>query len=204
MKIIVALMLLLCEFSQLLVATDVLPPQKQPTLSFEVWQQDYMFSTTLNITSEHAYLGSIVKSPFRIRTSYELFGPKGDYEGVGICRFITLGGGVWQAQIDLYDTKKIKIGAIEGEAAPHTTTQFFLYNEERECVGIARLDFSNSKFIIVHPSTEQPLVSFKRNYVRGIVDYWNVTIHVLDAIDLKLIKIFAAFAVDSQDEFQND
>lgn len=205
MRTVFSFIFFLCTFSELIDAAQTLPFKKHQTLSFEVRQHDYMFSTILNITSDHSHLGSIVKSPFRIRTSYELLNPKNEYEGVGICRFLTLGGGTWEAQIDVYDAKKIKIGEIRGEVIPNRPIQFFLYNDENICLGIACLDSLKSKFTIVHPENDQQrLVVLKRNYVRGIVDYWNVTINVIDAIDLRLIKIFAAFAIDSQDEFREN
>lgn len=202
MNVIFSIAILFCGVSHFLCATEGVQVQKSPPFSFEVRQQDHMLSTILDITSDHVYLGSIVKNHLRIRISYELLGPKGEYEGMGFCRYLTLGGGRWSAQIELLDPKKEIVGLIKGEVIPNGSVRFFLYNEEERCVGIADLDELKSKFTIVNPEDEQQLLAtLKRNYVRGIVDYWNVTIHKIDEIDLRLIKVFVAFAIDSQDEF---
>lgn len=179
---------------------------KEDALKFDVIQKDYMFSTVFEFNSPDDFLGSVVKSVFRIRTNYDLYDKNGNYESVGICRILTLGVlYAWGTEVDVYDPNDAYLGMIDGQVVTGAGAKFSIYNGAAERVGIAYLDWGNSGFTIVDPDNEsRHIASLKRNFIEGVIDTWSVAVYDRKAIDLRLIKTFAAFAVDSQEHFAED
>lgn len=175
-------------------------------LAFEVRQQSYQFSTIFDLTSNKGLLGTVVKSSFRIRTNYDVYDAFGIYEGVGVCRILTLGSFYkWGTEIDVYDKDGYYAGMVDGQAVTGASAKFSIYDAQGIRVGIAYLDLSNSAFTIVDPNNEQRhIAGLKRNFIENVVDHWSVKVYDPTAIDLRIIKIFAAFAVDSQASFKPD
>jgi hypothetical protein len=196
-----SLILLLCCANDVYAAT-----KNQKKLSFEVHQKNYTFSTCFEMNSGDQPLGSIVKSCFSIRTNYILYDHLGNYEGDGVCRLFTLGAfRSWGTEIDVYDKNDVKIGLIDGQVATSAAAKFSIYNAEGNRVGIAYLDLSKSGFTIVDPENENHLlVSYKRNFVQDTIDHWDVVVYEKDVIDIRIIKVFAGFCVDTQKNFKKD
>ena len=72
-------------------------------------------------------------------------------------------------------------------------------------MGIAYLDLTDSGFAIVHPEkTTHYIARLTRNFVQDQIDSWDVVVYDVDAIDPAIIKVFAAFAVDYQEDFKRD
>lgn len=156
--------------------------------------------------SDKGFIGSVSKSTLRVRTNYDLYDSKGNYEGVAICRILTLGSIYsWAREMDIYDQNKMYVGLIDGQAATAAGAKFSIYNAEGTCVGIAYLDLNKSSYTIVDPKNDRHhLASFKRNFIKDTVDHWDVAVYDKDCIDIRIIKIFAAFAVDTQNDFKKD
>lgn len=175
-------------------------------LNFEVHRQDYTFSSIFDCLGENDFLGTVVKSSFRVRTHYDLYSVQGNYEGTGICRALTLGAFYdWAREIDIYDSIGDYIGMIDGQFATEAKAKFSIYNGLGARVGIAYLDHASSSFTIIDPNNDNHYIAYlKRHFVNNAVDHWNVTVYDEDAIDLRIIKVFAAFAVDSQNSFRED
>lgn len=175
-------------------------------LTFNTQQQDYLFSTIFDFSSENGSLGSALKSSFRIRTNYDLYTPLGDYEGTGTCRLLTLGVVYsWGTEIDIYDQNHAYLGMIDGQVVTGAAAKFSIYDAEGMRVGIAYLDRNQSIFTIVDPENEQRYIaSFRRNFIKDTVDNWNIQVYDQETIDRRIIKIFAAFAVDTQETFKED
>jgi hypothetical protein len=180
-------------------------PDSNP-LEFNVHQQDYTFSTVFEMNSKERNLGSVVKSSLRVRTNYDLYDSKGKSEATGICRILTLGAIYsWAREIDLYDTNEKYIGMIDGQAVTGSGAKFSIYDAVGNRTGIAYLDNNSSSFTILNPKNERlHLAKFKRNFIKDTIDNWDVTVYEKEALDLRAVKIFAAFAVDTQEDFKED
>lgn len=180
--------------------------QSESGLKFNVHQQDYTFSTVFEFRSDKDFLGTVVKSVFRVRTNYDLYDKLGKFEAVGICRIFTLGiFYAWGTEIDVWDQNDNYVGLIDGQAMTGAGAKFSIYDAKSNRVGIAYLELGGTSFSIVDPDNESRyLVSLTRHFVEGIVDDWNVTVYDPNAIDMRIVKIFAAFAIDSQEKFKDD
>jgi hypothetical protein len=178
----------------------------QHYLNFEVHRQDYTFSTVFDCLGEHDFLGTVVKSSFRVRTHYDLYNVKGHYEWVGICRALTLGAFYdWAREIDIYDHDGNYVGMIDGQMATDSKAKYSIYNGMGTRVGIAYLDHAGAAFTIVNPNKENHYIAYlQRHFVINAVDHWKVTVYDQNEIDLRIIKVFAAFALDSQNSFRED
>lgn len=176
------------------------------TMAFEVHRKDYTFSTAFELRTNKDFFGSVNKSCFSIRTNYELYDAKGNYEAVGVCRVLTLGAFyAWAREMDCYDSNGNYIGMIDGQAVTGAGAKYSIFNAEGTRVAIIYLDKGNSSFSAVDPNNEKRyLASFTRNFVEDATDHWNVLLNDPDILDPRLCKIFAAFAVDSQNEFKKD
>jgi hypothetical protein len=176
-------------------------------LTFEVHQRDYTLSTVFELISGHDYYGTIVKSIFHTRHHYDLYNVMGIYEGQGICRFLNPMSvfGPWAKEIDVWGADDSYLGLIDGDVITGAGAKYSIYNFEGERVGIAYLDYANSGFTMVHPINEQHIIAhFRREFVSGEIDHWHVKIFDRDTIDLRIIKVFSAFAVDYQEYFKED
>lgn len=184
------------------------PPKasNQSPLIFDIHQQEYTFSTVFDLRSNNAFLGSVVKSAFRIRTNYDLYDPNGKFEGLGICRILTLGViYAWGTEIDIYDHNDNYVGMIDGQVMTGTKAKFSIYDSQKNRIAIAYLDLTCSAYTIVDPDNESHhLASLKRNFIKDMIDYWTVSVYEEDAMDALTIKVFAAFAIDSQEKFKKD
>lgn len=175
-------------------------------IKFKVHQQDYTFSTVFEFRSDTDFHGTAVKSSLRVRTNYDLYDKNGKYEAVGICRVLTLGAlYAWGTEIDIYDQNDNYLGMVDGQAMTGAGAKFSIYNAKNERVGIAYLELGGTSFSIVNPNNESHyLVSMTRHFVQDAVDDWTVVVYDQGSMDMRIIKIFAAFAVDTQEHFKED
>lgn len=176
---------------------------------FIVQEKQYQFSTYFEMDGKNCPIGTVVKSAFRLRTNYDLYGPKGQYEGVGIVRpFGSFGLGAlysWATDIDVYDPDGHVIGMIDGEAATSEAAKFKLFDGDGHLCGIAYMDRTISGFTIYHPSNQNFRIAvFSRQFIKDQIDKWEVVVYDPDIVDPRIIKIFAAFAVDHQEFFKED
>lgn len=174
--------------------------------SFKVYEQDYMFSKVFEMSSNEGLSGSVCKSFFRVRTNYDLYDRKGEFEAMGICRVLTLGLIYsWATEMDIYGQNGQYIGLVDGQMMTTAEAKFSLYDASLNRIGIVYLDETFVSFTIVDPNNERHvLASLKRNFIADTVDNWDVNIYEKEAVDLRMIKIFAAFAVDTQKAFKAD
>jgi len=105
----------------------------------------------------------------------------------------------------VYDADGSWIGLIDGQAVTGASAKFSVYDRNGDRVGIAYLDKTNDGFTIVDPEYENKYIaSFRRNFIQNTTDYWKVNVYDTNAIDLRVLKIFGAFAADTQDDFKKD
>lgn len=170
-------------------------------LTYDVHRQDTTFSSIFDCMGEHDFLGTVVKSSFRIRTNYDLYTVHGAYEGTGICRLLTLGSLFdWAREIDIYDHNDYYIGTIDGQAATTARAKFSIYDKSSKRVGIAYLDSSHT-FKICDPDNEQHYIAIIKKNFEG-VDCWRVTVYDEDDIDIRIIKVLSAFVADRESSFK--
>jgi hypothetical protein len=173
---------------------------------FRVTRNDYTFSTVFEMAINDRLVGTAYKSSFHLMTQYDLYDSKGQYQGYGSCRFFSLGlFYTWATEIDVYDPYGYYVGMIDGQIASLEPAKFSIYDATGNRTGIAYLDKNCVAFSIVDPNNEARLLArFNRNFLQDTVDYWEVDIYEPEAISLKIIQVFAAFACDTQGKFKPD
>lgn len=172
---------------------------------FLITKDVYKFSEVYQIKSplKETYPGSIKKSAFRIRTNYDLSNKDG-WQATGITRIISLGALYpWAVDIDIYDTRGVQIGMIDGDMATLESARFNLYEYDEAgkatAVGVAYANSAFNRFVILESSDNpHPIAELNRNFSDN---NWGVTMHYPEKIDDRIIRIFAGFVVDYQDKF---
>lgn len=199
------------HFFYLFVLTFLLSKQLTATIEIEplhyhTTRKDYALSTTFEMSNHHGSQGSIVKSLFHLTTHYDAYDRYGLYEAQGVCRFFCLGRFSYRAtEIDVHDDRGNYVGFIDGQIFTSEPAKFSFYDAEGKHVAIGYLDYNCSGFSIVNPAkTNEILARLSRHFIQDAVDYWDVVIYDSERISPILIKIFAAFACDTQNSFKKD
>lgn len=176
------------------------------TINYHVTRNDYAFSTFFDLASENTNFGTIVKSKFHIRTHYDIYDPSGFYEGQGICRIFTLGlFYTWATEIDIYDSSGNKVGMIDGQVISSEQAKFSIYDQDSNRICIAYLDQHCMNFELIDSSSGISVIArLSRNFIPDALDNWNVSLYRPDLLPPLYLKIFAAFACDTQDKFRHD
>ena len=172
---------------------------------FTIQQKNYSFSSFFEIDSEDTYRGNVKKSQFRLRDHYDL-SDKDGWCATGIKRMFSLGSLYdWAAEIDVFGVNDEFLGAIEGKVLTTAKARFLLFDRNREVVGIAFIDLDGKGVTITDPKNETyALARLTRNFVLDIQDDWSIIVYEPENLDDRLIRIFAAFCIDSQDSFHKD
>ena len=186
--------------------THVYPSCNDEPLNFRVARSDYTFSTVFDMANEKNNFGSVVKSIFHIATHYDCYDRYGLYEGQGICRMVTLGLiYTWATEIDIYNTHGNSVGMIDGQVTSAEPAKFSFYDADGNRTCIAYLDKNCMSFVLVDPDNPSfVLARLTRNFILDTIDNWDVALYHPDRLPLKFVKIFAAFACDTQNEFKSD
>lgn len=174
--------------------------------TFRIHQKDYRFSTVFEMDGVGTSHGAVVKSSIRVRSNYDVYDERGQWQATGIARVLCLGFfRPWGAEIDVYNPKGEIIGLIDGQVGTLAAAKYSIYNALGECVGIAFLDLTKAGFTILDPENKTRVIArLTRNFVQEQIDSWDVVVYDVHAIDPALVKVFAAFAVDKQNYFKKD
>lgn len=153
-------------------------------------------------TYPSTYPGKIKKSAFRIRTNYDLSDENG-WQATGITRVLSLGAIYsWATDIDIYDTRGVKIGLIYGNIATVESAKFTIYSYDEKgnatVVGVALANTDFTHFSITKPVNNLPICDLIRNVE---TDNWNVSVVTPEIIDDRIVRIFAGFVIDFQNKF---
>ena len=169
------------------------------TKRFTVIKNPYLLSTYFEMIGKKDYEGRAIKETLKIHTEYDLYDAYGDYEGQGVCRIMSLGFLFACArEIDVYDACQAKIGMIDGKVFTTARERYDIYDAQDRLIGIAYNNRDASSFSIVDPTRNERLIG---NIKRKILDEWQVTLYDCETIDMRILKIFAAFIVDYQEHF---
>jgi len=179
--------------------------QSHERYHFKIQQKNYSFSSFFEIDSEDTYRGNVKKSQFRLRDNYDL-SDKNGWCATGVKRMLSLGSIYdWAAEIDIFGVNDEFLGAIEGKVLTTAKARFLLFDRNRKVVGIAFIDLDGKGVTITDPNNETyTLARLTRNFVLDIQDDWSIVVYEPENLDDRLIRIFAAFCVDSQDSFHKD
>ncbi len=191
--------LLLLSFGAVYVHAD-------ETLSYNVKKKVYMSSVVFELNAKKSMIGTVVKSPFRLRTNYDLYDARGVWQASAVCRILTLGLFYdWGTELDFYDPAGAYIGMIDGQVVTEASAKFSFYDAEGSHVGIAYLDVNNTGFTIVNPENQyHTIAQYTRNFVENTLDTRDVIIYDQRQIPAELLHVFGAFAVDRQGSFKAD
>lgn len=159
-----------------------------------------------NTSYPSTYPGKIKKSAFRIRTHYDLSDRNG-WQATGITRILSLGSIYpWATDIDIYDTRGVAIGLIDGNIATLESAKFDIYSYDEDgkstLVGVALANADFTDFSITTPNHYLPIANLVRNVSTNT---WSVTVLTPEIIDDRIIRIFAGFVINYEDVFlQNE
>lgn len=180
---------------------------------FSIHEKPYRFSNYFEFQGDEGPCGLVVKKRYaylKVRTHYEVYDAKGQWQATGIARLLTLGALYsWGTEIDVYDTTGKKIGFIDGQLVTLAAARFSLYEYDDKgrstLKAIAYMDKEKGSFSIVDPNNDKYLFSsLQRIFLPNVHDYWKGQIFVPEAVNDSVMKVFAAFAVDHQEYFRPD
>ncbi len=174
--------------------------------NFDIKKDVHPTSEMYRITSKlrETYPGNVKKSAFRVRTNYDLSNEHG-WQATGITRIMSLGSLFsWAKDIDIYDTRRVQIGMVDGELATLESAKFSIYEYDekgkatRVAIAYANADFK--RFIVLAENTNiNPVPIAELN--RTDANTWHVSVNYPEKIDDRIIRIFAGFVVDYQNKF---
>jgi hypothetical protein len=184
----------------------------EKSYKFSIHQKDYRFCTDFEMDTHGKPFGLARKSVMRwlkpVRNTYDIYNADGDYQGVGIGHIACLGffkRWSWGAEFTVWDKTGAKVGVIDGQFWSTEPARFKISNAKGDCIAYAYLDRSDAGFTIVHPQKDTHIYGrFTRNFVQDQIDSWDAVVYDPDAVDELIVKVFAAFAVDTQEYFKAD
>lgn len=173
--------------------------------SYTIVEHPYRFSTYFEMQGKNGFEGRAIKNTLAVRTAYDLYDAAGIYQAQGVVQALSLGSlFAWGKDIDVYDPQGKQIGFIDGEALTTASAKYTFYNEKNVSVATAYLDYSCSGFVVMAKPGERTIAHLRRIFVDHVVDHWDVTLYEPQAIDMRLLKVFSAFAIDFQEYFKED
>ncbi len=186
---------ILCLFAVLtasLNATDI------SDYHFNIFEKRHSSTKFFEIDSKNTNSAIVKKTKLRLRTNYDLSTRKGT-QAKGIVRMFSLGNIFnWAKQIDIYNTKGKFIGAIEGFKAATEELVYYLFDKNKTITAIAHLDHTCGDFTLSSPNPHSSALAILKNDK----NFFSVNVYNSQAVDERILKIFAAFVVDYQNEFK--
>lgn len=179
--------------------------QSEKPYHFKIQKKIYKFSTFFEIDSDDIYRGNVKKSVFRLGDHYDL-SDKNGWCATGIKKLCSLGSIYdWAAEIEIVGTNGEKLGVFKGKILTTAKAKFNFYNSNDQLVAIAYMDLENKGVTISPPKNETySLARLNRVYVPDVHDHWEVTVYEPKTLDDRIVRIFAAFCLDTQDSFHED
>ena len=192
-----------CKISEILEKTS--PFATPGKYHYSMTKKPYMFSTEYEIDSEEIDLGFVQKKMFSAQSTYRLGDAKG-FQAEGVVRLFSLGTiFTWAKDMDIYDDQKQLIGGIDGIALTTADARYNILDAHENVIAVAFLDDDKTGFSIVDPQNYANVFArLKRDYTSDVADPWSVTVYQGHVIDPRVLKIFTAFAVDTESSFKRD
>ncbi|PCI93832.1 hypothetical protein COB11_04690 [Candidatus Aerophobetes bacterium] len=179
------------------------PDQYKFTMTKKIY--NFGGGTEFELDSDDIPISYVTKPFFSLNTNYVLKGCEG-IEATGTVQILSMGSIFpWAKDLDILDGNGNYLGMIDGEALTTADAKFSIYNANGDKVAIAYLDDNKTGFNIVHPDNYSRVIArMKREYVNDIPDAWSTKVYQGDDVDPRLLKIFAALAVDTEGLFKAD
>ena len=207
-KIVVSSLFALCLTSSCLAhASNDYGVHENTPYQFDIKKDIHPTSEVYRINSKirETYPGSIKKSAFRIRTNYDLSNEHG-WQATGITRIVSLGSLFsWAKDIDIYDTRRVQIGMIDGELATFESAKFSIYTYDKEgkatrnAIAYANSNFTRFIILSEEDTNINPIPIAELN--RTEPNNWHVLVNYPEKIDDRIVRIFAGFVIDYQNKF---
>ncbi|EHL29282.1 hypothetical protein [Legionella drancourtii] len=109
----------------------------------------------------------------------------------------------WAKEIDIYDTRGVRIGFIDGNLATTESAKFTIYEYDdagkATAIGVAYANPSFDRFVILASSNNLHFIADLDRNVSNKT--WSVSVHYPETIDDRIIRIFAGFVIDHEDKF---
>jgi hypothetical protein len=173
--------------------------------SYSIVEHPYRFSIYFEMQGKNGFEGRAIKNTLALRTAYDVYDKEGNYQARGIVQSLSLGSlFAWGKDIDVYDFADKKIGFIDGETLTTASAKYTLYDEHNVWIATAYLDYGCSGFVVMSAKGNRTIANLRRVFVQNVVDHWDVVLYEPDAIDIRLLKVFSAFAIDYQEYFKED
>ncbi len=174
---------------------------------FNVIKREYSFSTEFELEWEGVQYTHAVKSVFHFRTHYDLYDSEGDFAAKGKASWIpSFGLGwlySWAADLLVFDAEGFYVGSIDGTLYTDAVAKFIFRDAGDNDLAVAYMDKERNTFTLHKPSNKtKKIMELKRQVVPYKTDYWTVSIYDDTVIPSEMIKIFAVFACDRQDDFK--
>lgn len=182
-------------------------------VKFKINEKEYYFSNYFEFNSDEIPFGVVVKKRFasmHLTNHYDVYDHEGKWEATGGSRLLSLGAIYsWATKIDIKDNQRKTIGMIDGELVTLASARFSIYEYDQKAgwllKGLAFMDNEKRSFSVVDPENDKRMIaSLKRILLLGERDHWECNVFDTKAIDLRILKVFAAFAVDHQEYFRPD
>lgn len=199
-----------CCITQLQATSQSTQPN---TTMFTINEKEYLFSNAFEFSSNATPCGLVEKKRFaylHLTNHYDYYDELGNWQARGVSRLFSLGALFsWGTEIDVKDNQNNTIGMIDGQIATLASARFSIYEYDTKgkwhLKGIAFMDDEKRSFSIVDPENNKHLLgSLNRIFLPNLRDHWQCKVFDTNAIDMRIIKVFAAFAVDHQEYFRAD
>lgn len=173
--------------------------------TYTIVEHPYRFSTYFEMQGKNGFEGRAIKNTLAVRTAYDIYDAAGTYQARGVIQALSLGSlFAWGKDIDVYDVSGKQIGFIDGQALTTASAKYTFYNEKNVAVATAYLDYSCSGFVVMASPGERTIAHLRRNFVDNVTDHWSITLYEREVIDMRVFKVFSAFAIDHQEYFKED
>lgn len=148
--------------------------------------------------------------------TFDLYKTNGMWDATATSRFlfpftITGAWSLWGTDMDITGSDGSHLGTIQGSFFTYPAVfglgnpGYTFYDRKGNKVGIASMDRERTGFTISDPCAEMNiLATLTRKFDDNITDTWTVDVVKPAAIDHRLIKMFAVFALKFQDSFKHD
>ena len=192
----------------LLCSTAVAAP-----VNFTVREREYLFSNYFEFSADKQPIGVVVKKHYaylHLTNNYDVYSAKGAWEATGVSRLFCLGAFYsWATEIDIYDTNGTRVGLIDGQAVTTAAARFSIYEYGSDGTAILKaiafMDDERRSFSLLDAENDKLVIAaVQRIFLPNLRDHWECNVFDSDLLDMRIIKVFCAFAVDHQEFFRPD
>ena len=177
---------------------------------FTISQNDYRFCTIFPIDSRDTYPGQVKKSRIRPWTSYDLSDADG-WQARAQYKWTNTSWYYGQSMMEMWisDTDGYTFALIDGQMLTTAPARYAVmtYEEggEEQKVAVITLNDSRDAFTFYFPEDEtRRIAEMRRVILPDVRDHWVVRVYHPERIDDRIVRLFAAWAIDNQSTFLLD